>query len=682
MIDPLARGGHAPGDLFDLNPEPGKRKRRGYTRMGGSTFTTNPRLLKDLLKHCDTGKLQLPDFQRGWVWDEDRIVSLIASIARAFPVGTLMTLKSDTGVGRQFAHRAIEGTAKGIGDQLPSELLLDGQQRMTSLYQSCFVKSPVRTVRTQGDRPIERYFYIDIYKALADPDDIEAAIVAVPADRCQRTNFGREVVLDLSTPEREYQAMMYPVNQVFDWDDWYDGITDYARASDKFEVTDDFKRFKNTFLKNFDEYQVPVIALSADTSSEAVCRVFEKVNTGGKALDAFELLTAMYAARSYRLRDDWLGPKGQDGAYTYLNLQRRLAMCARSSGRETGVLSEVAATDFLQAVTLLQSKAQRIAAERAWPDDRSRWPAVRATRQTLLALPLEAYCRYRDAVLHGFEEAAKFLTRLGIYHVKDVPYGGQLVPLAALFADLGQKAESAPVKEKLERWYWCGVFGESYGGANEARYARDLMEVPAWIDGGDEPDTVQRGILNPERLWQLRTRGSAAYKGLHALLLRLGARDFRTGQTYDLTRFFDETVDIHHIFPKAWCEGRGITAARYDNVLNKTPISYRTNRIIGGNEPSSYLARLERGSAKDAPIPAGQLDGYLASHAIPVAALRADDFETFLIERQKELMRMVCQATGQSFPTEWPSPGSDRDEAAAEQEAEAYIRGETLLEEV
>ena len=57
----------------------------------------------------------------------------------------------------------------------------------------------------------------------------------------------------------------------------------------------------------------PVIALDRSTSKEAVCVVFEKVNTGGKPLDAFELVTAMYAAAGHELRKDWYGDDGIKG---------------------------------------------------------------------------------------------------------------------------------------------------------------------------------------------------------------------------------------------------------------------------------------------------------------------------------------------------------------------------------
>jgi len=101
--------------------------------MAGSTYQTNPIDLNKLLEDCHRGIIQLPDFQRSWVWDEDRIKSLIASVSRAFPVGALMSL--DTGGPVNFKPRPVEGAPPDAKSVLPQSLLLDGQQRMTSLYQ-------------------------------------------------------------------------------------------------------------------------------------------------------------------------------------------------------------------------------------------------------------------------------------------------------------------------------------------------------------------------------------------------------------------------------------------------------------------------------------------------------------------------------------------------------------------
>jgi uncharacterized protein with ParB-like and HNH nuclease domain len=76
--------------------------------MAGSTFQTNPIDLQKLLDECHRGLVQLPDFQRSWVWDEERIKSLIASVSRAFPVGALMSL--NTGGPVNFKPRPVEGS--------------------------------------------------------------------------------------------------------------------------------------------------------------------------------------------------------------------------------------------------------------------------------------------------------------------------------------------------------------------------------------------------------------------------------------------------------------------------------------------------------------------------------------------------------------------------------------------
>src|SRR5262249_21591043 len=158
---------------------------------------------------------------------------------------------------------------------------------------------------------------------------------------------------------------------------------------------------------------------------EAVCLVFEKVNTGGKPLDAFELVTAMYAAQGYRLRDDWYGDGSQPG------LQARLQAFGRMAEQKFGVLEKVANTDFLAAIALLHTKKVRSDASAAGVKEND-LPAVRATRQSLLDLPLDAYKANKDRVEQGFLITAKFLRQQHIYRVADLPYQTQLIPLAAI----------------------------------------------------------------------------------------------------------------------------------------------------------------------------------------------------------------------------------------------------------
>ena len=119
----------------------------------------------------------LPDFQRSWVWDEDRIKSLIASISRAFPVGALMSL--DTGGPVNFKPRPVEGAPAEARQTAPQSLLLDGQQRMTSLYQVTLRGKVVETVTPKKKR-VKRCVYLDIAKAIDETADREEAVIGVP----------------------------------------------------------------------------------------------------------------------------------------------------------------------------------------------------------------------------------------------------------------------------------------------------------------------------------------------------------------------------------------------------------------------------------------------------------------------------------------------------------------------
>jgi hypothetical protein len=304
-------------------------------------------------------------------------------------------------------------------------------------------------------------------------------------------------------------------------------------------------------LEAFLRYQMPVIELGRSTSREAVCLVFEKVNTGGKKLDAFELLTAIFAADEFDLRQDWLGTGKEPGRH------KRLA--------RHNVLCQLGPTEFLQSISLLYTAARRrlhIAEAKG-----GEAPPVICTRDALLALPLSEYKKFAPQAEAGFERVARFLRAQKIYWFKDLPYHTQLIPLAAILAIIGDRWMEDAARRKLARWFWCGVFGELYGSAVETRFAKDVWEVPAWIDGGDEPSSVKEAAFRADRLDTMTSRLSAAYKGVHALLMREGARDFRSGQSFDDSVYFDEAVDIHHVFPRVWCEKSGIPRSRYDTIV-------------------------------------------------------------------------------------------------------------------
>jgi hypothetical protein len=245
----------------------------------------------------------------------------------------------------------------------------------------------------------------------------------------------------------------------------------------------------------------------------------------------------------------------------------------------------------------------------------------------------------------GFRYAAKFLRKELFLSTWDLPYRTQVVPLAVALTHLQDRLLEPKIYEKLARWFWCGVFGELYGGAVETRVANDVEELLGWINGHVEPSrTVTDAAFQPERLNTLRSRLSAAYKGLSVLVQREGSKDFFWKASIRDLDAEEVALDIHHIFPKDWCLKREIKSAEFDSMINKTAISYKANRMIGGHAPSHYLNSLQ--SHKQVGLDDAAMNKILESHRIDPEALRADNFERFYDSRAENLLQIISKAIG------------------------------------
>jgi hypothetical protein len=178
-----------------------------------STFKSGEPALPDLLREISRGQIQLPDFQRGWVWDDDHIRSLIASVSLSYPIGAVMLLQTG-GDGAQFQPRPVQGVTNA-NDVKPELLILDGQQRMTSLYLALASEQPVPTT-TSKHQEIDRIYYLDIRKCLDPMEDRLDAVLSIPPDRKVTSDFGRKVDLDVSTSEKEYEQALFPLEVLLD----------------------------------------------------------------------------------------------------------------------------------------------------------------------------------------------------------------------------------------------------------------------------------------------------------------------------------------------------------------------------------------------------------------------------------------------------------------------------------
>ena len=580
--------------------------------------------LDDLLKMVEEGKAQLPDFQRSWVWDDSKICKLIESITSGYPMGAAMFL-ANGGEQIRFKYRKFEGV-ESTEDVIPEWLVLDGQQRLTTLYQVLkSKKATITRLETNRDATIKRFYYLDIKKCLDPEEDRLDAVISVSEKKQLTTDIGRVVTLDLSTREKELDNMMFPLNITFSTPDvmnWMMQLHNHYGHNP--EIISLFQDFYTKVLLLIQAYTMPVIQLDKETPKEAVCQIFENVNTGGVPLTVFELVTATFAADGHELRKDWETVKK--------------TFSSKVNGE---LLREITGANFLAAMTLLVSYYKRIA---SGDDERV---AVTCKKRDILKLALVDYQKHHDALVKGFCESADFLVHQGIYRSRDLPYSSQLIPLAAIFAyDNANKKllNLGPNKDLLAKWYWCGVMGEMYGGANEARFALDILGIFRWMDGGEMPDTVYRSNIQPTRLLTMQTRNSAAYKGIMALILQDRPLDFMTGNSMDIASYIDEDADIHHIFPQAYCEKQELPKIKWNSVINKSPIYASSNRSIGGHAPSIYI-----GTMANKGLDQQKIQEAIVSHKVNYDYLAADDFDAYFIDRAKLLLNRIEKATGKTI---------------------------------
>lgn len=580
-------------------------------------FTTPSYSLTDLFSRAEKAELQLPDFQRDYVWDVDRVRALITSVLRGYPIGSFLAL--DTRKAQQrFRPRPLEGVEpRGVA---PGLLLLDGQQRLTSLYQAFTHGGEVRTVDYLG-RSIRRRFFVDVRAAVAaEPMPVEA-VFAVDEDGVVRSHFGPAVDEALTSSEAYIRNGVIPVSILLRHEG-NDLLVDMAAQALDEELRDAVKRFINRVLRGLPAYDVPMIRVDRDTAQAGVGQIFAFSNSAGVQMDVFELLTAVFAAEDpgFRLAEHWALMEEQLRAHP--------------------VLDGVGRVEFLRALSLLLT---------------SRHGPALGHRGDILNISLGDYRQHAGEMVAGFIAAAAFLEQRHVVAPDQVPYAAQLIPLAVILARLAEDPgalEGDGAEDRLNRWFWSGVFGELYGAhAPTIRIGLDVAEVTPWLRGETEqlPRTVADARFHEARLCSAGP-DSGVYRGMYALLMARGARDWRTAQPFTAETALELQPRFHRVFPREYLLTAGLADTQLaDSVLNRTPMGRRTDVVIEHNEPKRYLPRLQSKSLLDD----REFDDLLSGHEMDPALLQASDWAGFVADRRERFVGMVEYAMDRPAIRDW-----------------------------
>lgn len=241
--------------------------------------------LKFLLEMVHNRAMALPDFQRDFVWDPYATDELIESIISNYPAGTLLRIKN----GQQllFQPREVEGAPELNGTK-PAYLILDGQQRLTSLYQAFFGKG-------------EHRYYLNLAD-LEKGKDLEDCAFYMKAEDGEK-KYG--------TIEQQAKTLVFPLERVFGtlggFSAWQNQVLDVS-GDDINVVRDLLKRLTklhDEWIKPIEEYDFPMVTLNEETTGPAVCMIFETLNRTGVKLSVYDLLTARFWPLDFNLRQKW-----------------------------------------------------------------------------------------------------------------------------------------------------------------------------------------------------------------------------------------------------------------------------------------------------------------------------------------------------------------------------------------
>lgn len=541
-------------------------------------FETDKKPLLYLLDQIDNRDLALPDFQRSFVWEPGATRELVVSIIRSFPAGTLLLLQGGSKV---FAPRAFE-QAPALDGPAPSHLVLDGQQRLTSLYQAFSGGGTHR-------------FFLNL-RELIDGYDIDEATEVYAFRRSQRWR----------PLERQASDLMLPLERLRYFAEWRDEVLDLRGESgdDRRKLRTQLNDLEREYVKPVEQYQFPVTTLSEQTPTEAICTIFETLNRTGMKLSVFELITARAFAHSVRLRELWQKALATDVVLEDFSIDpyyvlQAIAMIVRGSPKRSVVLGRLSVEDIVE----------------GWDD-----------------------------AVTGMAESLKLLRdECGVLVERWLPYKTMLITMAVVWPVVATAKGPAVGKRRaqLRRWFWCSVFSGSYENAPNTTTENDVPALRGWLADGPAPAVVREFSFEAERWREVTGRQRALYASTMALFMSKSPRDFHDGSPLSQPIIEGRDVDDHHVFPRKYLDATG-RGERVDSVLNHTLIARATNIRIGGRAPSAYLNDMasELGEATLQHI----LESHNLPAAAD-GPLRGDRFEDFLEWRMGRLAELLAGVT-------------------------------------
>jgi hypothetical protein len=561
--------------------------------------------LGTLLRRVRTNLYAIPQFQRDFVWTESQVKLLVDSIARNYPVGSLLVLAKSPEV--QLQSRSVEASIINDDpdyidnpDESGQEIhyVLDGQQRLTSI------------ARVFLNANKSRNYYFDLRKIHEGFSDEETDWVVVrqkgknDPDRKDKNRLLRaDIVLD------QRKTDIYVTEYIEDSDDIAELVNN--RSAQR-EAAAKIKGIFEVIRK----YQVPIVMLDRDAPLESVCRVFETINSTGTRLTTFDLAVAKFFPNP-DLRELWNKTKCE---------------CPELSD------FDVNGERVLQVLALWDAKL----------NDRPLDP----TRSVLLQLDRNFVANNWGVAAESLSDAYKWARKNGATPT-NLPNHGILAVIAT-FNIVCSNFTAKPMsnwQSVLRRWYFSKILESGAKQASNYRIGKDFTMLVKYAED-NVPIEFPVISLNAERLIQINKPTDTRYKSLQCIMATTATVDLLNGIA------LENEIEDHHIFPRSLRKKVSPSDPVFKNIesiVNKLIISKSTNRNLSDKLPSEYFSELQKTAQENGIIP--DVSKRLRDCLIPgeiESPLFAEQFEVlnfndFLEKRAELLLQRVREVIGDSL---------------------------------
>jgi len=613
------------------------------------------------LKGIREGTIQLPEFQRDFVWRDSDQKELFESIINLHPVGSILLLEIDQ-VNPQFAWTGFHGVTipeeavfgyNGDGKIIPDYLVLDGQQRLTSMAHM-LIGNTNNTWFLMINNLYEDWINCDE----PEGEDLEIWLsgLSLASDFVKKgaysNNPGRlflgpvmKMPLKYATSETLATGRIRELRISKEGaaaDDRTRAVTQPLRE-EEFNQAAALKTKQAGFvdivirrlLRGIFESQLPSIEIPRGMDIDGICKVFTKINTTGVSLGAFDLCVAKLYPRN-------------------ISLVSKFNVAIEGD-------AQTKAVDEKKKILLLASTAMHAGHN----------PKT-ATLPRII--DEEVFNEYWNEAVVNFGLACKFMTdELGVSldagDSKYLPYPTIIPPLSVLIGSSLKNETDVRVRQivisKLRAWCASAPMGRRYSDGTDVKQVQDVQSIGRWLVSGSFSAGIPSWMesANPVIIKELLLSSSQG-KAFISLLNNTRAQDWYSNEVVGRGAG-RVSSDIHHIFPKAAMRekvrqstGEGSDAVErmlkreyfIDNVSNLTWIAQSTNRdYIRDRLPSEYIAELITHHAAGQPNAEGRriLLAKLEQHAIDDSALTAleeDDYFEFIRIRSAILANKYMDA--------------------------------------